>query len=49
MTARPIKLVAAREYRMRIRSRAFVISTLVLMASVAAMVVLTAVDRKSVV
>lgn len=53
MTARPIKLVAAREYRMRIRSRAFVISTLVLMASVAAMVVLTAVlqdenDRRSV-
>ena len=40
---RIIGLVAAREYRMRVRSRAFVLSTLVLMASVVAMVVLTAV------
>jgi ABC-2 type transport system permease protein len=45
-------LVASREVRMRIRSKAYVISTLVLMAAVAAIIVLTAVlgdddDRRS--
>jgi ABC-2 type transport system permease protein len=36
-------LVAAREYQLRVRSKAFVISTLVIMAAVVVMIVLTAV------
>jgi ABC-2 type transport system permease protein len=40
-----VRLVAAREIKLRIRSRAFVISTLVLVAAVAGMVVLAAVLR----
>ena len=43
MTSRIVGLISMREYRMRVRSRAFILSTLVLMASVVAMVVLTAV------
>jgi ABC-2 type transport system permease protein len=42
MTSRVVRLIGAREYRMRVRARAFVIATLVLMAGVVAMVVLTA-------
>jgi ABC-2 type transport system permease protein len=45
MTFGAIRLVASREIKLRIRSRAFVISTLVLMAAVAGMVVLAAVLR----
>jgi ABC-2 type transport system permease protein len=40
------RLVASREIRLRIRSRAFVVSTLILMAGVVALVVLTAVLQR---
>src|SRR5688500_1411451 len=48
----PLAVVTARVYRMRVRSKAFVVSTLVIMAGVVAMIVLTAVlqdedDRRS--